>query len=150
MKTFICQVCRHIAIDEAPVECPVCGSAIENFEKDEQAIKVPADPEHLTETEKKHMPVFRISKDCTGNHDNDCTSVFIKVGEIEHVMESEHLIEFIDLYINKKYFSRVTFTAKKIHPEASLHPKATSGTLSAIAYCNVHGSWRTKIKLDEQ
>ena len=149
MKTFICQVCNHIAFDEAPVDCPVCGSAIENFEKDEKAIKAPADPASLTETEKKHMPVMSINE-CGIDHVHECTSVHIKVGELEHVMESEHLIEFIDFYMNKKYFSRLAFTPRKIHPEASLHITDTSGTLSAIAYCNVHGSWRTKIKLDEQ
>jgi len=149
MKTFVCQVCKHIAFDEAPVDCPVCGSAIENFEKDEEAVKSPADPANLTEIEKKHIPVMSINE-CGIGHDNACTSVNIKVGELEHVMESEHLIEFIDFYMNKKYFSRLTFTAKKIYPEASLHLTDTTGTLSAIAYCNVHGSWRTKIKLDEK
>ena len=149
MKTFVCQVCNHIAFDEAPVDCPVCGYAIENFEKDEEAIKAPADPGNLTEIEKMHMPVVKINKDCSWDHDNDCTSLLIKVGEIEHVMDSEHLIEFIDLYINKKYFSRLTFTAKKIHPAALFHMAADNGTVSVIAYCNTHGSWRTKIKLDE-
>ena len=149
MKIFVCQVCHHIAFDEAPVDCPVCNSPIENFEKDEKAIHVPADPENISEMEKKHVPVLRISN-CGVDHVNECTGITVKVGEIEHVMESEHLIEFIDLYINKKFFSRLAFTAKKIYPEASLHITDTIGTLSAIAYCNIHGSWRTKIKLDEQ
>ncbi len=149
MKSFVCQVCNHIAFDEAPVDCPVCGSAIENFEKDDEAIQSPADPGNLLETDNMHIPVIKINTGCSGDHDNTCTSIFIKVGEIEHVMETEHLIEFIDLYINKKYFSRVLFTAKKIHPEATLRISDTSGTLSVIAYCNTHGSWRTKIKLDE-
>ena len=148
MKTYVCQVCHHIAFDEAPVDCPVCGSAIENFEKDEQAIRAPADPENLTETEKQHLPVLHVNE-CGLDHDDQCTSVFIKVGALEHVMESEHLIEFFDLYMNKKYISRVTFTAKHILPEASLHMPTASGTLSVIAYCNVHGCWRTKSKIDE-
>ncbi len=149
MKAFVCQVCKHIAFDEAPVDCPVCESAIENFEKDEQAIKTPADPESLTEIEKMHMPVVKISRNCSGDDDNDCTSLIIKVGEIEHAMDNEHLIDFVDLYINKKYFSRLTFTAKKIHPAALFYLAFNSGTLSVIASCNTHGSWRTKIKLDE-
>ncbi len=149
MKTFLCQVCHHIAFDEAPVDCPVCGSAIENYEKDDEAIQSPADPGNLIETDNMHIPVIKINRGCAGDLDNTYTSIFIRVGEIEHVMESEHLIEFIDLYINKKYFSRVMFTAKKIHPEATLRISDTSGTLSVIAHCNTHGSWRTKIKLDE-
>ena len=27
MKTFVCQVCGHVAFDQAPVDCPVCGAA---------------------------------------------------------------------------------------------------------------------------
>ncbi len=148
MKKFVCKVCNHIAFDEAPVDCPVCWSAIENFEKDEDAVKTPADPGHLTEIDQMHVPVINISRDCSADHDNDCRSLFIKVGQAEHVMESEHLIEFIDVYINKKYFSRISFTAKKIHPQASLHITDTSGTLSVIAHCNVHGSWRSKVNLE--
>ncbi|UCH80442.1 MAG: hypothetical protein JSW20_11985 [Nitrospiraceae bacterium] len=150
MKTFICQVCNHIAFDEAPVDCPVCESAIEHFEKDEEAIKVPADLENLTNTDKEHVPVVHISRECDIHHNNECSVVSLKVGALEHKMDSEHLIEFIDLYINKKYFSRLMFTSKTIFPAALVHLSADTGTLSVISHCNVHGSWRTNFKLDKK
>ncbi len=130
------------------MDCPVCGSAIENFEKDDDALKIPADYDNLTDTDKQHLPVVNLSRKCSITYGSKCTDVLIKVGELEHVMQSEHLIEFIDLYINKKYFSRLAFTSNNIRPAALLHLSADTGTLSAIAYCNNHGSWRTKIKLD--
>jgi desulfoferrodoxin-like iron-binding protein len=147
MKTFVCRICNHIAFDEAPVDCAVCGSAIENFEMDEQAIRVPVDPGNPDESEKMHMPDINLSE-CCFDHEGGCIPVLIRVGEIEHVMESEHLIEFIDLYINKKFISRLSLTSKKIRPAALIHLSTGDGILSAIGHCNVHGSWITKIRLD--
>lgn len=147
LKTFVCQICGHIAFNEAPIECPVCGSAIENFENDPDAIKSPVDPENRSELEKKHIPSMRLVKACTSDSGGACTNVIVKVGEIEHAMETEHFIDFIDLYIDRKYFSRVVFTPKRIYPSVHLHVNAVKGMFSAIAHCNVHGSWRGKIKL---
>ncbi len=148
LKTFVCQICLHIAFNEAPVDCPVCGSAIENFENDVDAITTPVDPANLSEFEKKHIPAIRLERACTSESGGACTDVFIKVGEIEHVIETEHFIEFIDIYINRQYFSRIVFTPKKIYPSVHLHVNADKGMFSVIAHCNIHGSWRSKIKLD--
>ncbi len=150
MKLFVCQVCKHIAFDEAPVDCPVCGMAIENFESDPEAIKKPEDADNLTEMERKHMPYLHISEECSLDHVDGCIDVKILVGEIEHVMETEHFITFIDLYVSKKYLTRVLLTPKRIHPAAELHLNKSSGKLTVIANCNVHGSWITKIELNEK
>ena len=150
MKTFICKVCGHIAFDQAPVACPVCGMAIENFENDDKAITIPADPDNPNEMEKKHIPSVRIGRECGVIAGGECTDVHIKVGEIEHVMESEHFIEFIDIYIEKRYMSRVMFTPKRSFPAADLHLKIYPGKLRVIAHCNVHGSWMTKVNLNEK
>jgi superoxide reductase len=149
LKTFVCQVCNHIAFNEAPVDCPVCGSAIENFENVPDAIMSAADPENLSDFEKKHIPSIRLEKACTSDSGGACTDVHVKVGEIEHVIESEHFINFIDLYIDRKYFSRTVFTPKKIYPWVHLHVNADKGMFSVIAHCNVHGSWCSKVKLDK-
>ena len=150
MKTFVCQVCGHVAFDQAPVDCPVCESAIENFENDPDAIKKPADPDNLNELEKKHLPKMQIDKACGLNHDDGCVTLRVSIGEAEHVMESEHCINFIDVYIHRKYISRVLFTAKRVRPAATLHLNIDKGTLSVIASCNVHGYWRAKMKLTEE
>ncbi len=147
MKTFVCQICKHIAFEEAPVDCPVCGMAIENFENEAEAIKKPVDDANLSEMEKKHIPQVSIIEDCALGHAEGCLNVQIQVGEIEHVMESEHFISFIDIYINKKYLSRVMLNSRRMHPTAGLHLNEASGKLTVVAHCNIHGSWVTKRNL---
>jgi superoxide reductase len=149
LKTYICQICSHVAFDEAPVDCPVCGMAIENFEKDPDALKSPVNPDNLTELEKEHIPVITIDNACSASSGGTCMDVHVTVGEIQHVMESEHFIDFIDVYIDKKYISRVVFIAKKMYPAVHLCLNTNVGMVSVIAHCNVHGSWRNKIKIDE-
>lgn len=147
-KTFVCRVCGHVAFNEAPVECPVCKSAIENFDNDPAAIMGPVDPGNLTEFEKKHVPVIEIDRSCSDESEDACIEVHVKVGGIGHVMKPEHYIEFIDIYIDKKYFARVVLTPKRIYPSARLRAKLDAGVLSVIAHCNVHGNWRNKVKLE--
>jgi desulfoferrodoxin (superoxide reductase-like protein) len=148
MKTFICQVCGHIAFEQAPVDCPVCSSAIENFENAPDVIKKPADPDALSETDRIHIPKIVIDKTCTLLHQRECITARVTVGENEHMMESEHFIHFMDFYIDQKYISRVLLTPKHSYPSADLHFHLTMGTLSVIAHCNVHGSWIGTAGLD--
>lgn len=148
MKTFLCQKCNHIAFDEAPVDCPVCFAPIENFENDPDAIKKPADPENLSEKELKHLPQVAAIKACSMHDDSECTNVRIKIGETSHLMDSEHFITFIDIYLDRKYISRTLFTPKSLNPSVDLHLKSSTGKLSVVGHCNVHGSWRTRVNLD--
>lgn len=149
LKTYVCQVCSHIAFNEAPVDCPVCGSAIENFENDPDAVMHPVDRDNLSEFEQKHIPVIKIDNECSINAEGRCVDVRVSVGKIRHEMESEHFIDCIDLYLDKKFTSRVEFTAKRLYPSVHLCLNTASGVLSVIAHCNVHGNWRSKEKLDE-
>jgi len=149
MKTYVCQICGYIAFDEAPVECPVCGMPIENFENEPDAIKMPVDPENLNETEKKHIPVIQIRRECGLTPDIPCIDVGIVIGEVMHVMESEHLINFIDLYINKRYVSRVSFSRRVLYPAARFHLNLEEGSITAVASCNVHGYWMSRVNLKD-
>jgi desulfoferrodoxin-like iron-binding protein len=149
MKTYVCQVCGHIAFDQAPVDCPVCKVPIENFENVPEALKKPLDPENLTEDERMHTPLVKISKQCNAISNNRCIDIQIKVGAIEHEMTSEHFINFIDIYIDRKYVTRAMLTPKRSYPLISLCLNVTSGSLSVISNCSVHGNWRTKVALDE-
>jgi len=148
MKTFVCGICGHISFDYAPVDCPVCGMAIENFENDPAVIKMPADPDNLSEMEKKHIPQIVVDKQCSVIPEG-CVNVDLKVGESEHVMETEHYIKFIDCYLDRKYVSRLVLTPKLIHPAACIHMNIAEGTITAIAHCNVHGNWMTKLHLKQ-
>jgi desulfoferrodoxin (superoxide reductase-like protein) len=62
-------------------------------------------------------------------------------------MLKEHYITFIDLYVDKKYLSRVYLTPERLHPAAAWHIKVTSGTLAAVEHCNLHGYWMSEANL---
>ena len=149
MKTYVCQVCGHIAFDQAPVDCPVCKMPIENFENVPEALKKPLDPENLTADERTHIPFVTIGRECNAISLNRCIDVQIKVGATGHEMTSEHFINFIDIYMDKIYVMRAALTPKRSHPVISLCLNANSGRLAVIGNCNVHGNWITKVTLDE-
>ncbi len=144
MRTFVCRVCGHVAFEQAPVDCPVCKAPIENFDNNPEAIHMPEDPSNLSETEKKHIPMIVILKECK-LIGGGCIDVHVKVGEIEHVMESEHSIAFIDFYINQRYQARVQLRYKRLHAAVMLHLSADTGTLTVVANCNVHGNWMSEV-----
>lgn len=149
MKTFVCQICGHIAFDQAPVECPVCGMPIENFENEPDAVRMPSDPENPDETEKEHIPVIEVKRECGLDSDIPCIDVHVRVGETMHVMESEHLIDFIDLYINKRYVTRISLTRKVLYPAARFHLNVDEGVITALARCNVHGYRMSRVNLKD-
>ena len=144
MRTFVCRVCGHVAFEQAPVDCPVCKAPIENFDNNPEAIHMPEDPSNLSETEKKHIPMIVILKECK-LIGGGCIDVHVKVGEIEHVMESKHSIAFIDFYINQRYQARVQLRYKRLHPAVMLHLSVDTGTLTVVANCNVHGNWMSEV-----
>lgn len=114
MKGFMCGVCGFIAIDgAAPEKCPVCGAPKKAFE--EVDVKTAADPNNLTEPEKKHVPVIIVEKKC-GLIPNGCTDVHVKIGEITHPMLQEHSILRIDFYVDRKYVARMRFTPEAVNP----------------------------------
>ena len=145
MKGYVCKVCQYISINgSAPDKCPVCGSPKTAFEEKE-AIKTPADPKSLTELEKKHVPVVTVLKKC--GLIEGCVDVHVKMGEILHPMQPEHYINHIDFYLDKEFIARIHLTPEKLNPAGALHLKATSGTLTAIELCNLHGAWIKEVNL---
>ena len=102
----------------------------------------PKDAGNMTELEKKHMPVI----DCPGTvKAGEPFQVKINVGEIPHVMEEGHFIQWIDVYFKDNFFARVELTPKFTRPEVTLtlerHSKHSSSTLRVIERCNLHGQW---------
>lgn len=147
MKGFVCKVCGFISIDgSAPDKCPVCGAPKTSFQEKKDAIKTPQDVNNLTELEKKHIPVITIVKKC-GLIPESCQDVHVKMGQIQHPMQPEHYIMHIDFYIDNKFISRVILTPDKLNPAAAFHIKVTSGRLSVIELCNLHGAWINEVNL---
>lgn len=105
-------------------------------------INKPEDSANLTELEKKHTPVI----DCPDTvKAGEPFKVSINVGEIPHVMDEGHHIQWIDVYFKNNFFARVDLTPKFTRPEVTLtlerHSKHASSTLRVIERCNLHGQW---------
>lgn len=144
MKIYECRTCGHIEFDTAPEKCLVCRSPKTVFAENAEAIQRPADPANLTDGDKKHLPVLKVT-DCgllTG-----CKDVHAIVGDIEHVMQPKHYILYMDFYLDHRFISRVWLAPDVCKPAASLHLAATSGTVTVIESCNVHGNWMGEIQL---
>lgn len=134
MKGFICGTCGYVAFGEAPEKCPVCNSPKNVFQ--EKDVIQTAENEGPKE---KHVPVIKVVKQC-GLVGEGCTDVHVKIGDTLHPMEPEHFIVFADFYVDKKWVSRVHLSPN-CNPAASAHIKASSGKLTVIELCNVHGYW---------
>jgi len=140
MKTFVCQVCGHVAFGTAPDNCPICGAPKEQFKETADAIKRAVDPANMTDAEKKHTPVIKI----TGN------SVAVTVGEIIHPMTVEHHIMYVDFYIDNCGIRRIPLGPSPAMPNSPLmsEPKASTELnfkpgqeVKVLSNCNLHGRW---------
>ena len=86
---------------------------------------------HSGEGEKKHLPVYEVHGD----------RITVKVGEITHPMEEDHLINWIALISHDK-------VAKKFFKPGDM-PQASFPYIKGseiYAYCNKHDLWMTKVK----
>lgn len=147
MRVFECSVCGHIEFNEPPEKCLVCGSLKSAFKENPDAIKKPADPAALTDSEKKHIPAITVVKECGLIPDSGCFDVHAKVGEIIHVMEEKHYIRYLDFYLDYRFISRVWLSPEVCHPAACLHMKVSSGKITVLENCNVHGNWMSEADL---
>ena len=80
----------------------------------------------------KHVPVVTVS----GNE------ILVQVGSVEHPMVEEHYIEWIVIQTEKG--------SQKVRLSAGDEPKAkfllvdNDRLVSAYAYCNLHGLWKSE------
>ena len=147
MKIFVCKICGHIEFQMAPEKCLICKAPKNTFEENPNAIKKPTDLQNLNDSEKKHIPKIVIVKECGLIPGGCCSDVHAKIGEIEHVMTSEHHIRYIDYYLDYRFISRVWLSPVKCHPGAALHLNATSGKITVIENCNIHGNWMSETEI---
>jgi len=144
MTVLECKVCGHIEFNEAPEKCLVCRSPKTAFVENPEAIKQPADPENLTEGDKKHIPIVQ-KTEC--GLVGGCTDVHAAIGEIEHVMTNEHFIGYVDYYLDYKFISRIWLSPEVCKPATSFHLAVSTGKITVIEHCNVHGNWMGELDL---
>ncbi|MBN1134521.1 MAG: class II SORL domain-containing protein [Methanosarcinaceae archaeon] len=105
-------------------------------------INRPLEPSNLTEMEMKHLPVIETPDTITAGEPFDVT---ISVGNIPHVMEVAHHIQWVDLYLGENFITKVLFTPVFTRARATITivENGDGGTaiLRAVERCNVHGIW---------
>ncbi|VAX28254.1 hypothetical protein MNBD_NITROSPIRAE03-542 [hydrothermal vent metagenome] len=105
-------------------------------------INRPQDPANMTDMEKKHTPVI----DCTDTvKSGEPFRVSINVGEMPHVMDEGHHIQWIDVYSGENFNARIDLTPVFTRPEITVTllkgGKHRTSTLRVIERCNLHGQW---------
>ncbi len=105
-------------------------------------INKPLDPSNMTETEKKHTPVIECPDTVKSG---EPFQVKIRIGEIPHMMEIGHHIQWIEIYSGQNFNERVEFTPEFTRPEVTVTlvkgGKHRTSTLRVIERCNLHGQW---------
>ncbi len=116
-------------------KCEVCGNIVEMVHEGKGQLVCCGKPMVLQEentvdaAKEKHVPVI---EKIDGGYK-------VKVGSVAHPMEEKHYIEWIELIEGD--FSQRVFLKPGQEPEASFCTDASSVT--ARAYCNLHGLWRS-------
>lgn len=95
-------------------------------------LKRPADPDDMTDFEKKHTPVIEISGD----------KIVVKVGDgIVHPMQEDHYIQYIELFKDGESIAKKEFKPGE-KPEAEFED-VPLGDIKAQELCNLHGLWES-------
>lgn len=89
--------------------------------------------ETKSEGQEKHIPVIEI----------EGTKITVKVGSIAHPMLLEHYIERIELITENRTYKKFLDPKKPDEPIVIFDVDAK--IISARAYCNIHGLWKTNI-----
>ena len=101
-----------------------------------------ADPAHPTESEQVHVPVIELPETIVAG---EMFPVTVKVGQHPHVMQAGHYIQFVDLYAEETFLSRVTFTPTAPKPKMTYFIELSESTiLRAVSFCNLDGFWESQ------
>jgi superoxide reductase len=115
-------------------------------------INKPKDASNLTELEKKHIPVLNCPDKVKAGIP---FQINIKVGEIPHVMEEKHHVQWIEVKAGENFYERIELTPVFTRPEVTLTlvkgGKHETRTIRVIERCNLHGLWEAtkEIRIEE-
>ncbi len=118
-QIYKCPICGNIVeiLHDAPVPLFCCGKQmVEMIENNEDA------------AEEKHVPIIEKTED----------GILVRVGSIDHPMDEDHYIEWIELLTEDRVYRKQLKPGQK--------PVAMFGKINSNfevrAYCNLHGLWR--------
>jgi superoxide reductase len=117
-------------------KCNVCGNIVEVLHTGKGELVCCGQPmelkEELSEGEyaEKHAPVIEETD----------SGVKVKIGAVEHPMEEEHYIEWVEIQTSEGACREFLKPGQK--PAAEFSAKK-SDVKKARMYCNVHGLWKS-------
>ena len=116
-------------------KCGVCGNIVEVLHTGVGQLVCCNQPMQLMEentvdaAQEKHVPIIEKIEG----------GVKVKVGSVDHPMEQEHYIEWIEIIADGKSCKKFLNPGDK--PEAEFEVSAEN--LTAREYCNLHGLWKS-------
>lgn len=121
LEVYKCEVCGNIVevLHAGAGELVCCGQPMKLFVENT-----------VDAAKEKHVPVI---EKIDGGYK-------VKLGSVPHPMEEKHYIEWIELVAGSKVLQR-QFLKPGDAPEATF--QTTAKDVSARAYCNLHGLWRS-------
>ena len=113
-------------------KCELCGNIVEVLTGGAGQLVCCGQPMKLQQENttdaatEKHVPVIEGKK--------------VVVGSVEHPMQEDHYIEWVEVIVDGKYSRKLLTPNDK--PEAEFC--ITGEEIKARMYCNIHGLWETK------
>ncbi len=106
-----------------------------NSDIDIQRVK---DPDNPTDMEQKHVPVIEAPVEAIAG---EAFEVKVTVGSVAHVMEEDHHIQWIELYINGDFVGKKELDPNDDEAAATFTVVGTEEMISAreIMNCTIHG-----------
>ncbi len=117
-------------------KCEICGNIVEVLHEGTGELVCCKEPMKLQSentidaSTEKHVPVIKENKE----------GVIVKVGSVEHPMDEDHYIEWIEISTDKG--SSKKFLKPGDPPQVRFPVKAKR--ITARAYCNLHGLWKSE------
>ncbi len=120
-------------------KCEICGNVVEVLDNGVGELVCCGEPMKLLEAQTegevapKHVPVV----------EKDGNKIHVKVGEVQHPMDEDHSIRFIELNIGDKKFIQELNPGEV--PEATFivdEEIIADNEIIVREYCNIHGLWR--------
>lgn len=124
-------------------KCAICGNIVEVLHEGAGELVCCGQPMDLQEEKskdegmEKHVPV---TEELPANVCQGKDGVLIKIGEVDHPMEKEHYIEWIEITTDDGKIGK-RFLTPEDKPQAEFYTRKE--VVEVRCYCNVHGLWKS-------
>lgn len=116
-------------------KCKICGNIVEVIHRGNGELICCGQPMDLLEEKneegnEKHIPVL----------ENTNTGIKVKIGSVQHPMEENHYIEWIEVITEDRVYKRFLNPGNEAEAEFNIKMEEIK---EVRAYCNIHGLWKS-------